>query len=97
MTDAVWFISWDVVESLTGETLVLAVLTSIQLSMVVMLLRQGRKDRNFRQAFFLLFVAVTIVDCVGVVVVSLAKREALYVQARLGSNKHFLPILPMLA
>lgn len=62
-------INWDTFWSLTGETLELAAFTAIQLSMVVFLVRKGRRDPVFREAFYILFVAVTIVDCAAVIVV----------------------------
>ncbi|KAH7668107.1 hypothetical protein AAVH_43056, partial [Aphelenchoides avenae] len=46
-----------------GETWVWAVLLLVQLSMIAFLVIHGRKDKSFRQAFYVFFVAVTIVDC----------------------------------
>lgn len=62
-------VNWNEFWGLTGETLELAAFIAIQLSMVVFLLRKGRKDAVFREAFYVLFVAVTIVDSAAVVVV----------------------------
>lgn len=52
------------------ETWVWAVLLLIQLSMVGFLLIHGRKDKSFRQAFYVFFVAVTLVDCALVLLMS---------------------------
>lgn len=49
----------------------LACFVALQLSMVVFILSNRRKDQALRQAFYTLFVAVTIVDCTFVVSVSL--------------------------
>ncbi|KAH7680459.1 hypothetical protein AAVH_41166, partial [Aphelenchoides avenae] len=45
------------------ETWIWAVLMLVQLSMISFLVFYGRKDKTFRQAFYVFFVAVTIVDC----------------------------------
>ncbi|KAH7716075.1 hypothetical protein AAVH_16534, partial [Aphelenchoides avenae] len=45
------------------ETWLWAVLLLIQLSMLAFLVIHGRKDKSFRQAFYVFFMAVTIVDC----------------------------------
>lgn len=45
------------------ETWVWAFLLLVQLSMIAFLVIHGRKDRPFRQAFYVFFVAVTLVDC----------------------------------
>lgn len=52
------------------ETWIWAVLLLLQVSMVVFLVADGRQDKTFRQAFYVFFVAVTIVDCVLVLLVS---------------------------
>ncbi|KAH7711756.1 hypothetical protein AAVH_20920 [Aphelenchoides avenae] len=43
---------------------------SVQLSMVVFLLVRGRKEKTFRQGFYLFFVAVTLAETFTVAVVS---------------------------
>ncbi|KAH7718436.1 hypothetical protein AAVH_14118 [Aphelenchoides avenae] len=45
------------------ETWIWAVLLLVQLSMVAFVVFRGRKDKSFRQAFYVFFVAVTIIDC----------------------------------
>lgn len=42
----------------------------LQLSMVVFLVVRGRKEKTFRQAFYVLFIAVTLIDCLVVVTVN---------------------------
>lgn len=49
------------------ETWTWAVLLLVQVSMVVFLAVHGRRDKSLRQAFYVFFMAVTIVDCVLVV------------------------------
>lgn len=52
------------------ETWIWAGLLIVQLSMVAFLLLHGRKEGSFRRAFYVFFVAVTIVDCALVLLVS---------------------------
>ncbi|KAH7678231.1 hypothetical protein AAVH_41870, partial [Aphelenchoides avenae] len=53
----------DLTVWLRFETWVWACLLLVQISMVAFLVIHGRKDKSFRQAFFILFAAVTLVDC----------------------------------
>jgi hypothetical protein len=43
---------------------------TVQLSVVVFLLARGRKEKTFRQGFYLFFVAVTLLESFTVAVVS---------------------------
>lgn len=52
------------------EEALLATFIAVQMSMIVFLLVHGRREKTFRQAFYVFFVAVTIADCLLVVVVS---------------------------
>lgn len=52
------------------ETWAWAVLLLVHLSMVAFLVIHGRKDTSFRQAFYVFFVAVTLVDCALALLVS---------------------------
>lgn len=57
--------------SLTAGTVVLAVLGALQLSILLLIFVRFRKrDKSFRQAFYFLFIAVTLVDAILVVCVS---------------------------
>lgn len=60
---------WDI-----PQTLSLIPFLIVQISMVVFLVRHGRKEKSFRQAFYVFFIAVTLVDCTMVVVVSSGNR-----------------------
>lgn len=64
------------------ETWVWAVLLLVQLSMVAFVVIHGRKDKTFRQAFYVFFAAVTLVDCALVLLVS--KRFLLQTHETLG-------------
>lgn len=55
---------------LNFETPVWAVLLLVQISMVVFLILHGRKEKMFRQAFYIFFGVVTVVDCVLVLMVN---------------------------
>jgi hypothetical protein len=57
------------------EDFILLPFISIQMSMAIFLVLHGHKEKAFRQAFYVFFVAVTIVDCALVVVVSRSPRE----------------------
>lgn len=46
------------------ETWMWAIFLVVQMSMVVFLVVHGRKDKSFREAFYVFFVVVTVVDCV---------------------------------
>lgn len=67
------YIDWELVNAETPWTLVYVVLIAFQLSVALLILRRGRSEKSFRQAFFVLFVAVTIVDSVLMIGVSCAK------------------------
>lgn len=56
---------WAIVESVS-----LVPFWLLHVSMVVFLLSRGRKDKSYRQAFYVFFVVVTIADCTVIVVVS---------------------------
>lgn len=58
-------VDWDVF----ATSLILPFLI-VPLSMISFLLRRGRKQKSYRQAFYVFFVAVTVVDCTVVLVVS---------------------------
>lgn len=58
-------ISWAV-----PQTLSLIPFLTLQLSMGIFLWRHGRKEKSFRQAFYVFFIAVTLADCTVVLVVS---------------------------
>lgn len=62
-------LKWLILCSRIEEAL-LAVFFTVQISMVGFLLVHGRRDKAFRQAFYIFFVAVTVVDCLLVIVVS---------------------------
>lgn len=51
------------------ETPIWAVLLLVQISMVVFLLLHGRKEKTFRQAFYVFFMVVTVADCALVLLV----------------------------
>lgn len=53
------------------ENVILLPFIGVQLSMVVFLLFHCRREKTFRQAFYVFFVVVTCVDCLLVVVVRL--------------------------
>lgn len=57
----------------TVEPWILSVFIAIQLSMVLFLLRHGRREKLFRQAFYILFIVLTLVECLLVVTVSSAR------------------------
>lgn len=50
-------------------------LVGLHLSMVGFLAVHGRKERSFRQAFYLLFMSTTLADCVIVVAVRRSGRS----------------------
>lgn len=52
------------------ETPVWAVLLLVQISTVAFLLLHGRKEKTFRQAFYVFFIAVTVADCALVLLVT---------------------------
>lgn len=58
-------ITWDIPQTLSQIPFFI-----LQLSMVVFILRHGRKEKSFREAFYNVFVAVTMADCTVVVAVS---------------------------
>src|SRR4051812_4309591 len=51
----------------TVEFGLLIPLLLLHVSMVVFIVAHGRRDRDFRQAFFVQYAAVSIVDCVRMV------------------------------
>lgn len=53
-----------------AETALLLPFLLIQASMALFLLLQGRREKSFRQAFYVIFVSVTVVDCTILVAVS---------------------------
>lgn len=53
----------------TFEFAFVVLLTMLQLSMVVLIVARCRRDASFRQAFYVQFVAVTIVDCFRMIMV----------------------------
>lgn len=53
----------------TAEPWILLVLLAVQLSMVLFLVRHGRREKAYRQPFYVLFVVLTLVDCFLVVMV----------------------------
>lgn len=63
--DLTWTVDWAI-----PETLALVPFLLVQVSMVVFILCRGRKDKSFRQAFYVFFVVGTIADCTNVIVVS---------------------------
>lgn len=50
----------------TVELVVVILLLLLHVSMIVFLVAHGRKDKAFRQAFYVQYVALSIVDCVRV-------------------------------
>lgn len=56
------------------EEALLAIFMVLQVSMVGFLVAHGRRDKTFQQAFYVFFVAVTIADCLLVMVVSRGLR-----------------------
>lgn len=52
------------------QTPIWALLLLVQVSMIAFLVTRRRKERTFRQAFYVFFVAVTAVDCILVLWVS---------------------------
>lgn len=57
----------------TVEPWILFLFIAIQLSMVVFLIRHGQREKLFRQAFYVLFIVLTLVECLLVVTVSSAR------------------------
>lgn len=53
----------------TFEFGIVALLSMLQLSMVVLVVVRCRQDMSFRQAFYAQFVAVTLVDCFRMIMV----------------------------
>lgn len=51
------------------------VLVLIQLSMALFIVIHGRKEKSFRQAFYTLFVSVTVAECLGVLLVSIMSQR----------------------
>lgn len=51
----------------TVEPTILIVLILVQLSTVLALLASGRKEKSFRQAFYIFFTSLTVIDCFLVV------------------------------
>lgn len=52
-----------------AETVTLLPFLALHAGMVVFLLRRGRKEKSFRQAFYVFFVVVAGADCVVIIVV----------------------------
>lgn len=62
-------LNWLVLCNRVEEAL-LAIFIAVQMSTVGFLLVHGRKEKTFRQAFYVFFVAVTVADCLLVIAVS---------------------------
>lgn len=66
----------------TLELLFIALLIVPHVSMIVFLIAHGRKDTSFRQAFYVQFVVVSIVDCIRVAWVRTWRRSMLKLSNR---------------
>lgn len=54
----------------TLEFAIIVLLTLLHTSMIMFLIVRGKKDKAFREAFFIQFLAVSVLDCVRMVFVS---------------------------
>lgn len=58
----------------TVELAVVLVLTLLHVSMIVFLVLRGKREPAFREAFYVQFVAISVVDCLRMALVSSAIR-----------------------
>lgn len=64
-------LNWFTLE--TGAVLLFVLL---HISMVVFIVRQGKTDKAFHQAFYILFVATTVADCYRIIEVSRPRQDS---------------------